>query len=86
MRVVLYTVSHPCPLCDEVRAHLEALRRRHALDVEEVLVDRDPRLAVRYALRVPVVEVDGREAAFGKVDPRVLEAALSRGGTVAPRS
>ncbi|MCC7137460.1 MAG: glutaredoxin family protein [Planctomycetes bacterium] len=86
MRVVLYTVSHECPLCDEVRAHLTALRRHHAFTVEEVLVDRDPRLAVRYALRVPVVEVDGREVGFGKVDPRALQTAVSGGGTVAPRS
>ncbi|MBL9086013.1 MAG: SUMF1/EgtB/PvdO family nonheme iron enzyme [Planctomycetia bacterium] len=76
MRVVLYTNANHCPLCDDARAALERLRPRLAFELVEVPVDRDPRLTFRYALRVPVIEVDGEEAMFGKIDPAALEAAL----------
>jgi hypothetical protein len=74
--VVLYTVARECPLCDEALAHLRALAPRWAFDLRVVAIDGDPRLAVRHALRVPVVEIDGREAAFGRVTREALEAAL----------
>lgn len=77
MDVVLYTVGHPCPLCDEAIVHLEALGRRIDFRLRVVVVDHDPRLAVRHALRVPVVEIDGREAMHGRVDAGALERALA---------
>ncbi len=79
MRVVLYTNANHCPLCDDARAALERLRPRLGFEFVEVPVDRDPRLTFRYALRVPVIEVDGDEAMFGKIDPAALEAALRAG-------
>ena len=86
MDVVLYTVGHPCPLCDEARLHLDALGARIPFRLRTVVVDHDPRLAVRYALRVPVLEIDGVEAMFGRIDPVALEHALVRAATrPAPR-
>jgi hypothetical protein len=66
MRVVMYTIGRPCPLCDVAWAQLERIRGRHAFDLERVVIDGDPRLVVRHALRVPVIEIDGREA-FGRI-------------------
>lgn len=79
MRVVMYTIGRPCPLCDVAWAQLERIRGRHAFDLERVVIDGDPRLVVRHALRVPVIEIDGREACFGRIDEAALEAALLRG-------
>jgi glutaredoxin len=84
MRIVVYTVGHECPLCDEALAHLERLRARRAFDLRTVVVDGDPHLAIRHALRVPVIEVDGREVAYGRVDPEALERVVLEGGTVHP--
>ena len=78
-RVVLYTVAHDCPLCDEALAHLDSLRATHAFALEVVVVDRDPRLAIRHALRVPVVEVDGVEVLHGKIARADLERVLRVG-------
>jgi hypothetical protein len=76
LRVVVYTVARPCPLCDEALAHLEAIRRTVDFDLVAVEIDHDPRLSVRHALRVPVVAVDGREVAYGRIDRAALEAAI----------
>jgi hypothetical protein len=74
--VVVYTVARECPLCEEALHHLRALRPAHGFALRTVTVDGDPRLAIRHALRVPVVEIDGREALHGKTTRAALEAAL----------
>ena len=76
MDVVLYTVAHPCPLCDEALAHLEAIAVRVPFRLRTVVVDSDPRLVFRHALRVPVLEIDGLEAMHGRIDRDALERAL----------
>lgn len=79
MRVVLYTVARECPLCEDAFHLLRTLSRDPevgALEVEVRPIDADPRLVVRHALRVPVIEVDGRELAHGKVDRAALVPAL----------
>ncbi|HVG94784.1 MAG TPA: glutaredoxin family protein [Planctomycetota bacterium] len=80
MRVVLYTLAAGCPLCDEALHHLERLRSRRPFDLRVVPVDGDPRLAIRHALRVPVLEVDGREVLFGRMTLEAVEAALLGAG------
>ena len=76
MRV--YTIGRPCPLCEEALALLEDLSRDHPFELEVVNVDGDLRLTVIHALRVPVVEVDGREIGHGRIDRGTLEQALAR--------
>ena len=82
--VVVYTVGRECPLCDEARAHLDAVARSRPLDLRVVVVDADPRLAIRHALRVPVIEIDGVEVLHGKVTRSEIEAALDRTRVVPP--
>jgi len=74
--VTLYTVGHACPLCDEALAHLRSLQPEGGFELRVVVIDSDPLLAVRHALRVPVIEVDGSEALHGKVTLAALRAAL----------
>jgi hypothetical protein len=76
--VRLYTIGRPCPLCEEALALLEDVSRRVDFDLEVVNVDGDLRLTVLYALKVPVVEVDGREIGHGRLDRATLESALRR--------
>ncbi len=73
-RVVLYTRGG-CHLCDDAAAALDRLVGREgyeAVDVDAL----DPGGTARYTVRVPVVEVDGREVAELAVDERTLAAAL----------
>ena len=65
-----------CPLCDEMRLELEAARRAFAFELEEVDVLSDPELVTRFALSVPVLEIEGRVAFEGRAGTAELEAAL----------
>jgi glutaredoxin len=60
-RVVLYS-RRGCHLCDEARDALDAAAKTTAFELREVRIDDDEALERRYGVRVPVVEVDGREA------------------------
>jgi hypothetical protein len=81
-QVVLFTTARACHLCEDARLHLDGIRARHPFDLRVVVIDADPLLSIRHALRIPVVEVNGKELAFGRIDPKALEAALLSHGTV----
>ena len=70
-RVTLYG-KPDCCLCDEARAAVEAVRRTHRFELEEVDVSLDPVLQGHYGERIPVVAIDGEEAFELHVDPRAL--------------
>jgi glutaredoxin-like protein DUF836 len=65
-RVVLYTQPN-CTLCDEARALLDRIGHGYSEAFEP-----------RYALRVPVIEVDGRVVAEAPVDERAVRRVLRR--------
>ncbi len=56
LTVTLYT-RVDCHLCEEVKAHLEALQERFPHRLVEVDIESDPSLHERYALEIPVVEI-----------------------------
>jgi len=59
-RVVLYSRSG-CHLCDDARASILTVRARHPFDFDEVDIETDDGLLKEYAIRIPVVSVDGEE-------------------------
>jgi glutaredoxin len=67
LSVVFYTRGG-CHLCDDALAVLKAA----GISPKVVDVDLDPALAARHGERVPVVEINGRERFFGRVDPVLL--------------
>ncbi len=73
--VVLYG-REGCCLCDDARAVLERVRRRHAFDLKERDIDRDEDLLRAYLERIPVVTIDGVEAFELFVDEPELERRL----------
>jgi hypothetical protein len=79
MRVVLYTTSDRCSLCVGAKVLLGDLSERLGFTFEEVHVEGDPDLFRLHRDRVPVLERDGREVAFGRLDARAVESALSGG-------
>lgn len=74
--VVLYT-KPGCHLCDVARQVVEVVCAEADLDHTEVNIWDDPAAADRYADRIPVVAVDGRDVAQFRVDPATLRRALS---------
>jgi glutaredoxin len=74
--VVLY--SRPdCHLCDDARALLERVRTDLPFVLRERDIDADDDLLRRYLERIPVVEIDGREAFELFVDEAALRRALA---------
>jgi len=61
-----------CGLCDEAREVVEGVGRALPLEFEEVFIDGDDDLELRYGIRIPVIEVAGREAFELTVDAETL--------------
>ena len=76
MRQVVLYGRPECHLCDEARAVIERLRASVDFTFEEVDIERDDALIRDYGIRIPVVEVDGRELFEISVDPGLLRAAV----------
>lgn len=66
--VVMYS-RKTCGLCDKARSVILAERKRGTFRFDEVFIDGDDRLEREYGLRVPVVEVAGREEFEFEVEP-----------------
>jgi glutaredoxin len=66
--VVMYS-RKTCGLCDKARALIEAERQRSRFRFDEVFIDGDDALEREYGLRVPVIEVDGRQEFEFEVEP-----------------
>lgn len=73
--VEIYT-RDGCHLCEEAEA-LVALEAKRA-DVRRVEIDDDDELLKRYQVRIPVIVIDGREVAEGRVEPGAVKLALRR--------
>jgi glutaredoxin len=78
MRVVLYSRAG-CHLCDAARDVLLAERSRTPFEMQEVDVAGDDHLEREYGIRIPVVEIDGRERFEYEVDPAELLAIVRSG-------
>ena len=74
--VTLYT-REGCGLCDKAHSLLVRLNREIRFSLEVVDIDRNMEAHDRYWLRIPVVLVDGAEAAAAPIDERVLRKALA---------
>ena len=77
MTVTLYTRAG-CHLCEEAERVLRGEQAAAGFRLELVDIDRDPELARRYGVRVPVVAVDGEELFEYEVPSDLLRARLGR--------
>ena len=77
--ITLYTRAG-CHLCEEAERVLRAEPAAAGLRLELVDVDRDPELARRYGVRVPVVALDGEDLFEYEVPADLLRARLGRVG------
>lgn len=77
-RVVVYT-RQGCHLCDDALAVVAPLAAEAATTVRLVDVDDDAVLRDRFGELVPVVEVDGVQQGFWRVDADRVRRALADG-------
>ena len=57
-----------CHLCDDLKKTLRRVRRQQAFDLREVDISRDPGLERRYRHDIPVLLIDGVEAARHRIE------------------
>jgi predicted thioredoxin/glutaredoxin len=76
LRDLVVMVRQGCHLCEQFMLELSLELGPAFEQVRIVDVDTDPELALRYGLRVPVLEVDGRLVCEGVLDPAKAGAAL----------
>jgi glutaredoxin len=76
IRVVMYTRAG-CHLCDDAWQMLGEFQARFALDLKRVDVDTDADLARMHGERVPVIEVNGKERFWGRINRVLLQRQLS---------
>ena len=67
-----------CHLCEEVRQGLADLASDQPFTIEEINIELDATLFAAYRYEIPVVLVDGREIARGRIDERQLCEALGK--------
>ncbi len=72
-----------CPLCNKALAVLEHLRGEFGYDVAYVDITGDPARFARYRDVIPVIALDGREIASGRITIPAVRAALT--AAAAPR-
>ena len=74
-RVILYTRTG-CHLCEEAERVLREEQPAAGFALELVDIDRDPELARRYGVRVPVLALDGEDLFDYEVPVDLLRARL----------
>lgn len=73
--IVVSIYSKPdCHLCEEAKAQLIELQKRHGFRLEEVDITRDARLLAEYEARLPLIWVNGCLACKYRVDEKALVA------------
>ena len=61
-----------CHLCDEMKALVRNASLSTPLALEEVDISLDPALEARYGLEIPVLMIDGKKVAKGRVTEQQL--------------
>jgi hypothetical protein len=73
-----------CHLCEAAERVLEQVRAEQPYELERVDITGDPDLERRYRERIPVVEIDGKEAFTYFVYPDALRRRLAAAGVTLP--
>lgn len=70
--VKLYT-RKACPLCDKAKKILLELNRNYDFQYIEIDIAENDFLTEKYGLMIPVVEIDGQEVQYGKIDKMFIQ-------------
>jgi glutaredoxin len=73
--VVMYT-RRGCCLCDDAKQLLEELASVCSFQLQFVDIDSDPEMVKRHGERVPVIEIDGKERFWGRINRVLVERKL----------
>lgn len=77
MSLVLTMYTRPgCHLCETMLEQLQPFVEKYSIDVQLVDIDSDEELLRRYAVKIPVLALDGETLCQYQLDSQVLGQAL----------
>ncbi len=77
MSQALTLYSRPgCHLCETMLEQLQPFLEKYSLEVQLVDIESDDELLRRYAIKIPVLALDGETLCQYQLDPQVLTQAL----------
>jgi hypothetical protein len=77
VRLALTLFSRPgCHLCEIMLEQLQPFLEKYPLELQLVDIDSDDELLRRYALKIPVLALEGETLCQYQLDPEVLSQAL----------
>jgi glutaredoxin len=68
MQQVTFYTRKGCPLCEKAKAVILELKDEWNFILEEIDIESSDDLTEQYGLMIPVVHIDGVEAAYGYVN------------------
>jgi len=75
--LALTLYSRPgCHLCEVMLEQLQPFLEKYSLEVQLVDIESDDELLRRYAIKIPVLALDGETLCQYQLDPQVLTQAL----------
>jgi glutaredoxin len=77
-RLITFYTKPECPLCEEAKAVLSALRDELACEVREIDITADPALYEAFREEIPVGFLDGQKLFKYRLDPTLLRRQLLR--------
>lgn len=77
MSLALTLYSRPgCHLCEVMLEQLQPFLEKYSLELQLVDIESDDELLRRYAIKIPVLALDGETLCQYQLDPQVLTQAL----------
>ncbi|SIS43357.1 glutaredoxin family protein [Salimicrobium flavidum] len=73
--VTLYTRKN-CPLCEEVKVWIDFLKDDYEMEFREKDIEEEDRLHEAYALKIPVVIINGKELVFPQLSENEMRERL----------
>lgn len=73
MNVVKLYTRKTCPLCDKAKKILLELQKERKFQYIEINIAESDHLTEKYGLMIPVVEIDGQEVQYGRIDKLFIQ-------------
>ncbi|KGX86221.1 glutaredoxin family protein [Pontibacillus litoralis] len=69
--VVLYGKPN-CPLCEEAKEIIKRLKKEYDFNLIEKDIYADEQLLEKYMLKIPVIEMNGKEVDYGRINEQLI--------------
>jgi glutaredoxin len=66
--VITFYTRKRCPLCEKAKKLILELKEEWNFTLEEIDIDESDELTELYGMMIPVVQINGEEAAFGIIN------------------